>query len=80
MLELADGSFVYLQGRIDRVDMAADGAVRIIDYKSGGKKFDPTLVYWGCSCNCCCIWRQQWRVFQDRVWRDSSIAESKTRR
>ena len=47
MLELADGSFVYLQGRIDRVDMAADGAVRIIDYKSGGKKFDPTLVYWG---------------------------------
>ena len=47
LLELADGTFVYLQGRIDRIDMTADGAVRIIDYKSGGKKFDPTLVYWG---------------------------------
>lgn len=47
LLELADGSFVYLQGRIDRVDMTVDGAVRIVDYKSGGKKFDPTLVYWG---------------------------------
>ena len=34
----------------------------------------------GCSCNCCCIWRQRWRVFPDRVRRDSSIAESKTRR
>ena len=49
MLELPDGSFVYLQGRIDRVDaLDADGRViRVIDYKSGAKKFDPTMAYWG---------------------------------
>ena len=46
-LELYDGTFVYLQGRIDRVDMMDGRALRIVDYKSGTKKFDPTLVYWG---------------------------------
>lgn len=49
MLELADGTFVYLQGRIDRVDvLEADGRViRIVDYKSGARRFDPTMAYWG---------------------------------
>ena len=47
VLELSDGSFVYLQGRIDRVDVMTDGGLRIIDYKSGSHRFDPTLVYWG---------------------------------
>ncbi|MBQ4266305.1 MAG: PD-(D/E)XK nuclease family protein [Clostridia bacterium] len=49
MLELADGSFVYLQGRIDRIDVL-DGetkCIRVIDYKSGTKKFDPTMAYYG---------------------------------
>jgi len=49
MLELADGTFVYLQGRIDRIDVL-DGetkSIRVIDYKSGTKKFDPTMVYFG---------------------------------
>ena len=49
MLELADGTFVYLQGRIDRVDVF-DGekkCIRVIDYKSGAKKFDPTMAYFG---------------------------------
>ena len=47
-LELADGSRVYLQGRIDRVDVLEDGRrIRVIDYKSGAKKFDPTMAYWG---------------------------------
>ena len=49
MLELADGTFVYLQGRIDRIDVL-DGEtqrVRVIDYKSGTKKFDPTMAYYG---------------------------------
>ena len=49
MLELADGSFVYLQGRIDRIDVL-DGEtkrIRVIDYKSGTKKFDPTMAYYG---------------------------------
>lgn len=52
MLELPDGMFVYLQGRIDRIDVldAPGGEVRhirIVDYKSGAKRFDPTMVYYG---------------------------------
>ncbi|MDO5376743.1 MAG: PD-(D/E)XK nuclease family protein [Clostridia bacterium] len=50
-LELADGSVVYLQGRIDRIDVLDDGggtrSIRIVDYKSGAKQFDPTMAYWG---------------------------------
>lgn len=46
-LELADGSRVYLQGRIDRVDVLDGDTIRVIDYKSGAKKFDPTMAYWG---------------------------------
>lgn len=47
-LELADGSRVYLQGRIDRVDVLDEsGMIRVIDYKSGAKKLDPTMAYWG---------------------------------
>lgn len=49
MLELSDGTFVYLQGRIDRIDVL-DGEtkrIRVIDYKSGAKKFDPTMAYYG---------------------------------
>lgn len=47
-LELADGSHVYLQGRIDRVDVLdGSGMIRVIDYKSGAKKLDPTMAYWG---------------------------------
>lgn len=47
MLELSDGSFVYLQGRIDRIDVLDGDRIRIVDYKSGTKKFDPTMAYWG---------------------------------
>ena len=48
-LELGDGSCVYLQGRIDRIDVldADTRSIRVIDYKSGVKKFDPTMAYWG---------------------------------
>jgi len=49
VLELADGSHVYLQGRIDRVDVldGEEKCIRVIDYKSGAKKFDPTMAYFG---------------------------------
>ena len=49
MLELADGTNAYLQGRIDRVDILDEGEkrIRVIDYKSGAKRFDPTMAYYG---------------------------------
>lgn len=48
MMELADGTMIYLQGRIDRVDILdEEKRIRVIDYKSGTKKFDPTMVFWG---------------------------------
>lgn len=49
MLELPDGALIYLQGRIDRIDVLDEGEkrIRVIDYKSGAKKFDPTMVYFG---------------------------------
>ena len=42
-IELSDGSKVFLEGRIDRVDiLQGDGEdyVKIIDYKSGGIDLD----------------------------------------
>lgn len=62
------------RAEIDRIDMTADGAVRIIDYKSGGKKFDPTRFIGACSFSCCCIWRRLLRGFPNRARRASSIA------
>jgi len=49
MLELTDGTVVYLQGRIDRIDVLdeKEKCIRVIDYKSGAKKFDPTMAYFG---------------------------------
>lgn len=49
MLELADGTFVYLQGRIDRIDVLDEETkrIRVVDYKSGAKQFDPTMAYFG---------------------------------
>lgn len=46
-LELADGTFVYLQGRIDRIDVLDGTHIRVVDYKSGAKRFDPTMAYYG---------------------------------
>jgi len=49
-LELADGTFIYLQGRIDRIDRwnAGDRTwLRIIDYKSGMSELNLTRLYFG---------------------------------
>ncbi|TCO68996.1 helicase-exonuclease AddAB subunit AddB [Marinisporobacter balticus] len=49
-IELADGEKIYLEGRIDRVDLLEDGDdeyVKIIDYKSGNKEFRLSDVYYG---------------------------------
>ena len=51
-IEMADGSNVYLRGRIDRIDIRYDeekesNALRVIDYKSAMKTVEPTLIYYG---------------------------------
>lgn len=49
-LTLPDGTHVYLQGRIDRVDRyEGDEGVffRVIDYKSSAKSLDPAKVFYG---------------------------------
>ena len=49
-LDLQDNEKIYLQGRIDRIDtLDLDGKtyVRIIDYKTGAKKFDLNELYYG---------------------------------
>lgn len=49
-LTLRDGSLVWLEGRIDRVDFFADGDdrwLRVIDYKSGNTEIEPAKVYGG---------------------------------
>lgn len=50
VLNLDSGDKVYMEGRIDRVDLLDDGTdsyVRIIDYKSGDKKLSLSDVYHG---------------------------------
>lgn len=49
-LDLSYDEKIYLQGRIDRIDtldLDGDTYVRIIDYKTGAKKFDLNELYYG---------------------------------
>ena len=49
-LELPSGEEVYLTGRIDRIDSLdfhGNTYIRVIDYKSGSKKFDLNELYYG---------------------------------
>lgn len=50
-IELEDGTYVGLQGLIDRVDTCVaendTEYVKVIDYKSSSKDFDPALFYEG---------------------------------
>ena len=47
---LDDGAQLRLKGRIDRMDLCEDEEklyVKIIDYKSGGTRFDLSALYYG---------------------------------
>ncbi len=49
-IKLSDEERIRLRGRIDRVDLCEDDGnvyVKIIDYKSGNKKFDLAAIYEG---------------------------------
>lgn len=66
ILELEDGVEVILEGRIDRVDVFKDGEksyLKVIDYKSGSKKFDLSDMYYGLQI--------QLVVYLDAVMRNS---------
>ena len=50
VLELESNEKIYLQGRIDRIDtldLDDNTYIRIVDYKTGAKKFDLNEVYYG---------------------------------
>ena len=49
-LELPSKETVYLKGRVDRidkVDLNGETYIRIVDYKSGSKRFDLNELYYG---------------------------------
>ena len=49
-VDLSEEEKMHLQGRIDRIDVSEDAEhvyVKVIDYKSGNKKFDLTALYYG---------------------------------
>lgn len=50
VLKLSNGDDLFIEGRIDRIDLyEQDGKpyVKVVDYKSGSKKFDLNEVYHG---------------------------------
>ena len=49
LLKADDGRTVKLYGRIDRVDKSSDGFYRVIDYKTGDKRFEPGKIAAGLS-------------------------------
>jgi len=54
VIELDSGEKIHLTGRIDRVDAlkTEDGTyLRIVDYKSGGKDFKLSDVFYGLQIN-----------------------------
>lgn len=51
-VQLHDGSSIFIEGRIDRIDILADGGqcyLRIMDYKTGSQDFNLAEVYYGLS-------------------------------
>ena len=65
-LDLPSGEKVFLTGRIDRIDtinLSDNTYVRVIDYKSGAKKFDLNELYYGLQ--------MQLLVYLDAILRNS---------
>lgn len=71
-LRLPSGEDVYLQGRIDRIDtldLNDNTYVRVVDYKSGAKKFDLNELYYGLQI--------QLLVYLDAILRNSESIMNK---
>lgn len=71
-IPLSDGGVLRLKGSVDRVDVMDNGDetfVRVVDYKSGGKKFDLNEVYYGLNMQMLiylfAIWRSGFRDYKN---------------
>ncbi len=71
-IELRDGGTLKIKGSIDRVDVMTqkdEALVRVVDYKSGGKKFDLNEVFNGLNMQMLiylfAIWRSGFRDYKD---------------
>lgn len=71
-IPVPDGSTLRLKGSVDRVDVMENGKetfVRVVDYKSGGKKFDLNEVYYGLNMQMLiylfAIWRNGFRDYKN---------------
>ena len=69
-MDLSEDEKMHLQGRIDRIDVAEDAEhvyVKVIDYKSGNRKFDLAALYYGLQLQLVVYMNAAWR------WRAESI-------
>ncbi len=71
-IPLADGGTLRLKGSVDRVDIAEQEGtayVRVVDYKSGGKKFDLNEVFYGLNMQMLiylfAIWKNGFRGYKN---------------
>lgn len=71
-IPLSDGGMLKIKGSIDRVDVMNQGDetfVRVVDYKSGGKKFDLNEVFHGLNMQMLiylfAIWRSGFRNYKN---------------
>ncbi len=71
-IPLSDGGLLKLKGSVDRVDIMngeKETFVRVVDYKSGGKKFDLNEVYYGLNMQMLiylfAIWRNGFRDYKN---------------
>ncbi|MBR3836070.1 MAG: PD-(D/E)XK nuclease family protein [Clostridia bacterium] len=71
-IPLPDGGTLRLKGSVDRVDVADakdETFVRVVDYKSGGKKFDLNEVYYGLNVQMLiylfAIWKNGFRDYKN---------------
>ena len=70
-IPLPDGGVLRLKGSVDRVDVMQNGDdsfVRVVDYKSGGKKFDLNEVFYGLNMQMLiylfAIWKNGFREYR----------------
>ena len=71
-IPLPDGGTLKLKGSVDRVDVAEQNGtsyVRVVDYKSGGKKFDLNEVFYGLNMQMLiylfAIWKNGFRDYKN---------------